>query len=101
MKIKGKRKLLQELARECENPREFIYGIMALQNQKVEDVARGADMTIKHFHVFIGRISKGKNGISPKLCIKLSRGLDIDPYILNRVIGDFNIKTHLQEQQTE
>ena len=101
MKIRGKRKLLQELARECENPKEFIYSIMALQNQKGEDVAKGADMTIEHFYVFIGQIAKGKIGISPKLCIKLSKGLDIDPYILNRVIGDFNIKTHLQEQQTE
>lgn len=101
MKIKGKRRLLQELARECENPKEFIYGIMALQNQKGEDVARAANMTIEHFYVFIGQIAKGKKGISPKLCIRISKGLDIDPYILNRVIGDFNIKTYLQEHQTE
>lgn len=39
MKVKNSKRLINELVRCSENPREFVYGIMALQNQSGNDVA--------------------------------------------------------------
>ena len=93
MKCKNKLRLLKELAELSENPKDFIYYVMALQHQTAQDVIEKTEMTLAHFYVIMSQIEKGK-GIGVKTCYKLSQGLDIDPTILNRVVADYNLKMY-------
>ena len=94
MKLKNKKRLLDELARESENPREFIQNIMALQNQTAESITKNIDMTPQHFYVVMNQFNSGQS-IGVKTCVKIATGLDISPIILYRVITDYSIKQYL------
>lgn len=98
MKVKNKARLLKELAKESKTPREFIEYVMALQNQTPEDVVKDIDMTLAHFYVAMSTIAHGAN-IGVKVCVKISKGLDIDPAILNRLIADYNLEKYLKKQE--
>lgn len=95
MKLKNKKRLLDELVRESESPKEFIYSVMALQRQTAKDVVKDADMTMEHFYVAMNNIAKGAS-IGVKVCCKIAKGLDINPIILNRVIADYNMNRYLK-----
>lgn len=95
MKIKDKVRLLNELAKSVENPKEFIYCIMGLQHQQAADVVNSIDMEVSHFYVCISDLNKGKT-INHKTCIELAKGLDIDPIILNSVISKFALKKYME-----
>ncbi len=94
MKLKNKKRLLDELARESENPKEFIRGIMALQQQTAESITQNVDMTPQHFYVAMNQLNNGQS-IGVKTCVKIANGLDISPIILYRVITDYSIKQYL------
>ena len=94
MKLKNKIRLLNELARESENPKEFIQHCMSLQNQSVNDIVENIDMTAEHFYVALSNIANG-GSIGIRVIVKISKGLDIDPNILNRLVADYNLKKHL------
>jgi hypothetical protein len=98
MKVKNKTRLLKELAKESKTPKEFIEYVMALQNQTPEDVVKDIDMTIAHFYVVMCAMSHGAN-IGVKVCVKISKGLDIDPAILNRLVADYNLSKYLKKQE--
>ena len=93
MKLKNKARLLKELADSSDSPKDFIYYVMALQNQTAFDVAEKAGITPAHFYVAMSQVERG-SGIGVQLCCKLSQGLDIDPYILNRIVADYNLKMY-------
>ena len=95
MKLKNKKELLEELARETTSPKEFIYAVMALQKQSAEDVVKNVDMTVAHFYVTMSQITKGQS-ISTKTCAKIAQGLDISPLILNRIVADYNMNNYLK-----
>ena len=95
MKLKNKKRLLNELVRESESPKEFIYSVMALQQQTGKDVVKDAGMTMQHFYVAMNNIARGAS-IGIKVCYKIAKGLDIDPIILNRVIADYNMNKYLK-----
>ena len=97
MKLKNKTRLLNELAKEVENPKEFIRGVMALQNQDIDDFYAKSKITPQYFHVIMSQLRTGKQSIGTALCVKISRGLDINPFILNRIIGDYNLKRYLSK----
>lgn len=94
MKLKNKVRLLKELAANSENPKEFIYHCMALQNQTSEDIVRDIDMTSAHFYVAMNQIANGQF-IGTKIIVNISRGLDIDPSILNTLVADYKLKKYL------
>jgi hypothetical protein len=98
MKLKNKKRLLDELAKESENPKNFIYNVMALQQQAANDVAEKAGITTAHFYVAMNQISKGQS-IGIKMCVKISNGLDIEPSILCRIVADYNLKCYLESQR--
>lgn len=78
------------------NPKEFIYGVMALQTQTATDVISNIEMTAEHFYVVMNQLSQGQT-IGVKTCAKIAKGLDIDPYILYRVVTDFEMTKHLEQ----
>ena len=94
MKLKNKKRLLDELARESENPKEFIRNIMALQQQTAESITQNIDMTPQHFYVMMSQFNNGQS-IGVKTCVKIANGLDIDPITLYRVITDYSIRQYL------
>lgn len=94
MKLKNKKRLLDELARESENPKEFIRNIMALQQQTAESITQNIDMTPQHFYVMMSKFNNGQS-IGVKTCVKIANGLDIDPITLYRVITDYSIRQYL------
>lgn len=96
MKCKNRTRLLKELADASETPIEFIYGIMALQKQTAKDLCSKTNMTKDHFHVIINTLKNG-GSIGVKTCAKIAQGLDIDPYILYRLISDYNMKNYLDK----
>lgn len=100
MKLKNKKRLLNELSKEATNPKEFIYAVMALQQQSAEDVVKNVDMTSAHFYVAMNQIGKGQ-GIGTKVCVKIAEGLDIDPFVLNRMIADHNLKCFLEGRRKQ
>lgn len=95
MKLKNKKRLLDELSKESKNPKEFIYSVMALQQQSAGDVVKDIDMTPAHFYVAMNQIEKGQV-FGCKVCVKIAEGLDIDPTILNRLVADYNLKCYLE-----
>jgi hypothetical protein len=95
MKLKNKKRLLNELSKEVTSPKEFIYAVMTLQQQSVDDVVKDVGMTSAHFYVAMNQIEKGQ-GIGIKVCVKIAEGLDIDPAILNRIVADYNLKMFLE-----
>mgnify|MGYP000249361804 CR=1 FL=1 len=99
MKLKNKKRLLQELARESSSPTDFIEWVMALQGQTVQDLCVKAGTTMAHYYVIKSQMKTGKSSIGPSLCTKLSRGLDIDPNILNRLIADYNMQKYLEKEE--
>ena len=95
MKLKNKKKLLNEISKEVDSPKEFIYAVMALQQQSAEDVCKNINMTREHFYVVMNQIEKG-GGMGVKVCVKIAEGLDIDPVVLNRISADYNLKMFLK-----
>lgn len=51
-------------------------------------------MTSAHFYVAMNQIVKGQN-IGTKVCAKIAQGLDIDPFILCRVVADYSMNKYL------
>lgn len=98
MKLKNKKKLLNEISKEVDSPKEFIYAVMALQQQTADDVAEKAGITATHFYVAMSQISKGQS-IGIKMCVKISNGLDIEPSILCRMVADYNLKCYLEDKR--
>lgn len=99
MKLKNKTRLLHELAKEASNPKDFIYYVMALQQQTAESLLKDIEMSAAHFYVLMGTLSKGA-GISPKLCNMIAKGLDIDPLLLYRVISDHTMNTYMEQNKS-
>ena len=95
MKLKNKKRLLDELARESDNPKDFINSVMALQGQTAKDLVQNIDMTVDHFYVAMSSISHGQS-IGIKVCAKIAQGLDINPLILNRLVADYNMNMYLE-----
>ncbi len=58
MKLKNKTRLLNELAKEADNPKDFICYVMALQQQSAEDIAKEADITPAHFYVRLSQLKR-------------------------------------------
>lgn len=100
MKCKENKRLLNELVKTIENPKEFIYGIMALQKQTAEDVASAAGISPIHFYVTMSQLDSGRS-IGPKICIGISKGLDIDPWILYQVVKKHELKCYLNKIANE
>lgn len=100
MKLKNKKRLLSELAKESTSPREFIYNVMALQGQSAEDLVKDIEMTTAHFYVTMNQIARG-GSIGVKVCAKISKGLDIDPFILNRLVAEYNLEKYLKASNNE
>ena len=96
MKIKNKKKLLKELAKGAENPKQFIKCIMILQNMEAKDVVKAANMSLDTFYAAICDIVKG-TGMREEMCIRIAKGLDIDPCILTKVVYDYKIKLTLNK----
>ena len=97
MKVKNSKRLINELVRCSENPREFVYGIMALQNQSATDLAERMNMTQAHFYVTMNGFKKG-NTVMPKTIVDLANGLDIDPFVLNSFVHSYALKVYLEKQ---
>ena len=95
MKVKNSKRLINELVRCSENPREFVYGIMALQNQSATDLAARMNMTSAHFYVIMNALKKGLT-VTPKNMVDLANGLDIDPYVLNTFVHNHALKVYLE-----
>ena len=98
MKVKYRKRLLDELIKSSDNPADFIRYVMALQKMSVEDVCRNIDLTTAHFYVVLSQCRHGRS-IGLKVCAKIAQGLDIDPKILNRVISDYNMNKYLQTEE--
>lgn len=94
MKLKNKKRLLDELAKESENPKEFIQNVMALQHQTAENLTQNVSMTPQHFYVVMHQLSKGKS-LGVETCTKIAQGLDINPITLYRVVADYCITQYL------
>lgn len=94
MKLKDQPAIIEELVKAAKSPKEFIYDVIAIQHQTTEEVAQKAGMSICHFYVLMNCITKG-SGITPQVCVRLSEALDIDPYILGRIIADYKINSYL------
>ena len=95
MKLKNKKKLLQELANASEDPKNFIYGVMSLQHQTASEIAQAAEITTAHFYVAMSQIEKGQS-IGIKLCVGIANGLDIEPSILCKIVAEHNLKCYLK-----
>ena len=96
--LKNNKTLLNALAKHADNPKDFIYQVMAIQNQSVWDLVKNIGITAPHFYVSMCNIAKG-NTLLPALCVKISKGLGINPYILNRIIADYNLKMYLNKEK--
>jgi hypothetical protein len=94
MKLKNKKRLLQELINASEGPKDFIYTVMTLQRQSANDVAEKAGITSAHFYVAMNQIEKGQS-IGIKLCVGIANGLDIEPSILCKIVAEHNLKCYL------
>ena len=95
MKLKNKTRFLNELARVSENPKDFIYACMALQNLTAFTLAERMDMTHQNFYVKMSQIGNGTCSLLPRTIVDISKGLDIPPEILNRVIADYTLNKYL------
>ena len=96
MRCKNRKRLLKEIAEGSENPNEFIQSIMALQGQTVTEISELAGITTAHFYVLMNQIKTGKGNMGPATCEKIATALDIDPYILYRVVVDYNWKRFME-----
>lgn len=95
MKLKNKIRLLNELAKETSNPKEFIYACMALQNMSGGDLAKRMNMTSANFYVKMSQFESGSYSITIKTIIDISKGLDIPPAILNTIVANYNLNKYL------
>lgn len=96
MKLKNKTRLLKELAKESNTPIEFIEYIMALQQQNAHDLAEASGISIQHYYVIRSQLRNGQS-IGTSLCVKLAKGLDINPAILNWVVAEYNLKLYMKK----
>ena len=95
MKLKNKTKLLNELAKESKNPADFIRYVMSIQDQKMSTIVEEMRMTQDHFYVCLSNIRHGKS-LTPKNIVDIANGLDIEPFILNRLFADHVLKEYLK-----
>lgn len=98
MKVKYRKRLLDELIKSSDNPADFIRYVMELQNMSVEDVCKDIGLTAAHFYVVLSQCRQGKS-IELKVCAKIAKSLDIDPKILNRIISDYNMNKYLRRRK--
>ena len=101
MKLKNEKKLLDKLTKESANPKEFIYKVMALQGLSTKDLAQKSNITTTHFRVMMSHLLLGKESIGIKTCVKIAKGLDIDPFLLNRIITDYSMGKYLKSLKSE
>ena len=96
MKLNRKKRLLDNLAREVETPEEFIDAVMALQGQTPQDVADASGITRAYFYVILSGLRQNTSSIGVATIVKIAKGLDIDPYALNRVVSDYKLRVYLK-----
>lgn len=94
MIIQNKKRLIKEVANSCDNPWEFIKILMALQNLNIEDVSEVCGLSTAHLYVIASDLKRG-HSITIRTCEKVAKGINVDPYILNRVVADHAMKMHL------
>ena len=94
MNVKTKPKLVRDLANSVDNPWEFIEALSALEGLRVCQVAEKAGISAAHYYV-----SKNQKSMGISTALKLSNAFEIDPYILNRVLADFNLRKLIDQQQ--
>ena len=97
MELRNKKRLLKELADASEDPKSFIYNVMALQKQSAFDVAKKSGMTSEYFYVAMSQIAKGYN-IGVKTSVKIANGLGIEPSILWRIVSEHTLKCYLNKE---
>jgi hypothetical protein len=101
MKIQNKKRLIKEIANNCDNPWEFIRILMAMQNLNIDDVSEVCGLSTEHLYVMASGLRKG-HGITVSTCEKVAKGINVDPYVLNRVVADHAMKMHLMSlEETE
>lgn len=59
MKVKYRKRLLDELIKSSDNPADFIRYVMALQNMSAEDVCKDINLTTGHFYVALSQCRHG------------------------------------------
>lgn len=97
MKCKDIKGLLNVFIKEAENPKELIYSIMNLQKQTVSEIASLSKMSKAHFYVTMNHLEKGV--CTMNTCVRLAKALDIDSYILYRIISDYQWKCFMKKQE--
>ena len=87
--------LLNDLAKDIRNPKEFLRCVMVLQNQTLEQVWSDAGITREHYYVLLYDLKNGKR-LTPETCTKIARALHISPRILYKVITDWEMCNYLK-----
>lgn len=100
MELRNKKRLLKELADASEDPKSFIYNVMALQKQSAFDVVKKSGMTSEHFYVIMSQIAKGQT-VGVKTSVKIANGLGIEPSILWRIVSEHTLKCYLNKVEKE
>jgi plasmid maintenance system antidote protein VapI len=90
---------INELVKKTGTPSDFIKKLMEDKGLTASDVAFKMRISPSQIRVMLYYLRTGIRTIRPETCVKLARTLGIDPYILNRVIGDYSIKQYLKSKK--
>ena len=86
--ISNKSKLWIELAKECDTFGEFLKKVLAIRNLDYDKVAEGLQTSRQD----ICNVANNRSNISVTRVYNLSKTLNIEPYMLNRIVADYKMK---------
>ena len=98
MWLKDKPSLLETMAKEFPNPKEFIESIIVLQAQQKEEIAEKACISVEHYYVLVKALKDGKR-IKVDLCAKIAMALKIPPKVLYENICNWEMQQYLNSIQ--
>lgn len=97
MNLRKNSKVWELLVKDSDSPADFIKCAIRLRNLTGVEFADKMGITKQHYHVMMHHLKIG-DGIGASMCLRIALVLDIDPYLVGRVVIEFRIKKLLENK---
>ena len=94
--IRKNSKLWDYLAKESDSPASFLRSAMRIQGVTAEQMGKESGTTRDNVNMYTYKGTKHLPGT--ELCLRFATQLNLDPFILNRLVADYKMKKLIESQ---
>ena len=97
MNLRKNSKVWELLVKDSDSPADFIKCAIRLRNLTGSEFADKMGITKQHYSVMMHHLKIG-DGIGASMCLRIALVLDIDPYLVGRIVMEFKIRKLLENK---